>query len=36
VSLYRSLHHFCPGNSTPRFFSSRTLPRSFLMRYFVY
>jgi len=25
----------CPGNSTPRFFSSQTLVRGFLIRYFV-
>jgi hypothetical protein len=35
VSLYRSLHLFMPRNSTPRFFSSRTSARGFLMRYFV-
>jgi len=44
VSLWRSIAGclriaaftiLCPGNSTRRFFSSRTLARGFLMRYFV-
>jgi len=35
VSLYRSLHLLCPGNSTPRFFSSWTSAHGVLMRYFM-
>jgi len=32
VSLHRSHRILCPGNSTPHFFSSRTLVRGFLIR----